>query len=338
MARLAGTPSRVLATVISIDKGIGDARFGAAWSRPICCTRRFLFDPEGTMKSVSEIILAATVFAILAVHTAMGDDKTTQTNPAPEPATTYRIFVWYAGEPDPSDTCLHDAAAAIRRQGLIYFPRDIKQSAQQPRFEKDMDLPALRKPLIEEGKKMFIQRGYVLPNGSIGCGVPWELTPTVMTVDEQVTLFIGRTAEPQGGRQALLERMLAGEAFAKAKSASIATKRSEPATTYTAQSPSRSTVKAKSASIAAKRSEPTATRTPQSALPPTKAMLKVQARQKVNINSAAKEKLEALPGIGPVKAQGIIDARPFKTVEEVMKVRGVKEGEFAKIKDVITVK
>jgi competence ComEA-like helix-hairpin-helix protein len=277
----------------------------------------------GTMKPAREFILAATVFAILAAHTAMGADESPQTNPSPAPATMDRIFVWYAGEPDPSDARLHDAAAAIRRQGLIYHPRDIKQTAHQLRFEKDTDLPALRKPLIEEGKKMFIQRGYVLPNGSVGCGVPCELTPTVMTVDKQVTLFISRTAEPQGGRQALLERMLAAETVAKAKSASIAAER---------------TAKAKSALIAAERTEPTATRTVRSASPRTKAMPKPQARLTVNINSAAKDKLETLPGIGPVKAQAIIDARPFKTIEHIMKVKAIKKGEFAKLKDIITVK
>jgi competence protein ComEA len=57
----------------------------------------------------------------------------------------------------------------------------------------------------------------------------------------------------------------------------------------------------------------------------------------VNLNTAAKEELDALPGIGPVKAQAIIDARPFKTIEDVMKVKGIKEGEFSKIKDLITV-
>ena len=57
----------------------------------------------------------------------------------------------------------------------------------------------------------------------------------------------------------------------------------------------------------------------------------------VNINSAPKDELDALPGIGPVKAQAIIEARPFKTIEDVMKVRGIKEGEFSKIKDLITV-
>jgi competence protein ComEA len=65
---------------------------------------------------------------------------------------------------------------------------------------------------------------------------------------------------------------------------------------------------------------------------------KLAPGQKININSASKDLLDALPGIGPVKAQAIIDGRPFKTIEDIMKVKGIKEGEFAKIKDIITVK
>jgi competence protein ComEA len=61
----------------------------------------------------------------------------------------------------------------------------------------------------------------------------------------------------------------------------------------------------------------------------------------VNINTATKEQLDALPGIGPVKAQAIIDYRnangPFKTPADIMKVKGIKDGEFAKIKDQIAV-
>ncbi len=70
----------------------------------------------------------------------------------------------------------------------------------------------------------------------------------------------------------------------------------------------------------------------------TKGMTRLAPGQKVNINSAAMHELDMLPGIGPVKAQAIIDARPFKTIEDIMKVRGIKQGEFARIKDIITVK
>jgi competence protein ComEA len=69
----------------------------------------------------------------------------------------------------------------------------------------------------------------------------------------------------------------------------------------------------------------------------TKFAMKLAPGQKVNINTATKEQLDALPGIGPVKAQAIIDGRPYKKTEDIMKVKGIKQGEFNKIKDVITV-
>jgi competence protein ComEA len=65
---------------------------------------------------------------------------------------------------------------------------------------------------------------------------------------------------------------------------------------------------------------------------------KLAPGEKVNINSAPKEKLDALPGIGPVKAQAIIDGRPFTKPEDIMKVKGIKQGEYNKIKDTITVR
>jgi competence protein ComEA len=65
---------------------------------------------------------------------------------------------------------------------------------------------------------------------------------------------------------------------------------------------------------------------------------KLAPGQKVNINSATKEQLEALPEIGPVKAQAIIDGRPYQKPEDVMKVKGIKEGTYGAIKDYITVK
>jgi competence protein ComEA len=64
---------------------------------------------------------------------------------------------------------------------------------------------------------------------------------------------------------------------------------------------------------------------------------KVAPGEMVNINTASKEDLMRLPGIGPTKAQAIIDTRPFSTPADIMKVKGIKEATFGKLKDNITV-
>jgi len=66
-------------------------------------------------------------------------------------------------------------------------------------------------------------------------------------------------------------------------------------------------------------------------------LAKLAPGERVNINTASKEQLDVLPGIGPVKAQAIIDGRPYAKPEDIMKVKGIKQGEFNKIKDLITV-
>ena len=61
------------------------------------------------------------------------------------------------------------------------------------------------------------------------------------------------------------------------------------------------------------------------------------APQSININSASLEQLESLPGIGPAKAKAILSARPFSSVEDLTRVKGIKEKILAKIKPYITV-
>ena len=63
---------------------------------------------------------------------------------------------------------------------------------------------------------------------------------------------------------------------------------------------------------------------------------------KVNINTAGKEELCSLPGIGQTRAESIIAYRnekgDFLQIEDIMQVSGIKESSFQKIKDKITVK
>ena len=68
------------------------------------------------------------------------------------------------------------------------------------------------------------------------------------------------------------------------------------------------------------------------------ATAKLAPGTKININTADQATLEKLPEIGPVKAKAIIDGRPYKTPEDIMKVSGIKGKTFDAIKDFIVVR
>ena len=62
---------------------------------------------------------------------------------------------------------------------------------------------------------------------------------------------------------------------------------------------------------------------------------------KVNINTATKEELMSLPGVGQSRAESIVQYREevgaFQSIEDIMHVSGIKEGLFTKIKELIKI-
>lgn len=74
---------------------------------------------------------------------------------------------------------------------------------------------------------------------------------------------------------------------------------------------------------------------------PSAAVSQEEAPQKIDINRAEAWLLEVLPGIGPSKAQAIIDYRQqnggFKHIIEITKVEGIGPAIYEEIKDLITV-
>lgn len=57
--------------------------------------------------------------------------------------------------------------------------------------------------------------------------------------------------------------------------------------------------------------------------------------KRVNINTAGVAELDALPGIGPVMARAVVEGRPFATVEELVRVRGISAALVERLRPLI---
>ena len=57
----------------------------------------------------------------------------------------------------------------------------------------------------------------------------------------------------------------------------------------------------------------------------------------LDLNTASEKELQSIKGIGPVLAERIIASRPYKTVDDLLKVKGIGPEKFENIRPYLVV-
>ncbi len=77
---------------------------------------------------------------------------------------------------------------------------------------------------------------------------------------------------------------------------------------------------------------------PKAAAPKPAAAQSAPAADKLDLNTASKEQLEALKGVGPVRAAAIVKGRPYKGKDELVRRKILPQSVYDEISDQLIAK